>query len=58
MSVEDEEKNRVTMKIDITKAEEDKYVVQATKLLGDRFQYNDLFKELKGYFGGHVNAKA
>lgn len=46
------------MKIDITKAEEDKYVVQATKLLGDRFQYNDLFKELKGYFGGHVNAKA
>ena len=58
MSCADENNNKVTMKVDIMKVDDTKHVVQATKISGDRFQFNDLFKEMKGCFGGHVNAKA
>jgi serine/threonine protein kinase len=58
MSDSDEDKNKVTMKVDIMKVDSDKHAIQATKISGDRFQFNKLFKELKGFFGGHINAKA
>jgi serine/threonine protein kinase len=56
--ITDENDNKVLMQLNIQKVEEGKHVIEAMKLEGDRFQFNDTFKELKGYFGGHVNAKA
>lgn len=53
-----EDGNKVLLKVNVQKAGDDKHVIEAIKLGGDRFAFNDIFKELKGYFGGHVNAKA
>lgn len=54
LTVADESGNRVVMKINIQDAGEDTHVIEAVKMSGDRFQFNDIFKELKSYFGGHV----
>jgi serine/threonine protein kinase len=58
MTIADDTENKVQIQVNIMKAGEDKHVVEAVKLAGDRLQFNDTFKELKSYFGGHVNAKA
>jgi serine/threonine protein kinase len=57
MSVADENENRVKMQVNILDAGEGKHVVEAVKISGDRFQFNDIFKEMKSFFAGHVNAK-
>ena len=36
--------------------EEEKYWVELIQEQGSRLSFNKLFKTLKGYFGGHVNA--
>merc|ERR1711964_888136 len=57
MSVADENENRVKMQVNILDAGEGKHVVEAVKISGDRFQFNDIFKEMKSFFAAHVNAK-
>lgn len=57
MSIANEKEERVKLSVNILKAGEDKHVIEAIKISGDRFQFNSTFKELKSYFGGHVNSK-
>jgi len=59
MSIADETEGfgKLLMQVNILKADEDKHVVEAIKIDGDRFFFNKIYKELKQYFGGHVNAK-
>lgn len=57
MSVADENENRVKMQVNILDAGEGRHCVEAVKVSGDRFQFNDIFKEMKSFFAGHVNAK-
>jgi serine/threonine protein kinase len=57
MSVADETENRVKVQINILDAGEGKHCVETIKLSGDRFQFNDIFREMKSFFAGHVNAK-
>jgi serine/threonine protein kinase len=57
MSVADENENRVKMQVNILDAGEGKHCIEAVKISGDRFQFNDIFKEMKSFFAGHVNAK-
>lgn len=56
MNVADENENRVKVQINILNAGEDKHCIEAVKLSGDRFQFNDIYREMKSFFGGHVNS--
>lgn len=58
MTIADENGNRVKVQVNIQNAGDDKHVIEAVKIAGDRLQFNEIFKEMKSYFGGHVNAKA
>jgi serine/threonine protein kinase len=58
MTIDDESNNKVRAQVSIQMADDSKHIVEATKLSGDRFQFNDIYKKIKGYYGGHVNAKA
>ena len=58
MTIDDENNNKVRAQVSIQKVDENKHIVETTKLSGDRFQFNDIYKKIKGYFGGHVNSKA
>lgn len=55
ITLSNEEGEKVEMQVNIQKYGPDKHVVEATKVSGDRFQFNDCFKNLKSFFGGHVN---
>lgn len=57
MSIANEKEERIKLNVNILKAGEGKHVVEAVKISGDRFQFNSTYKELKSYFGGHVNSK-
>lgn len=54
----DDESSKVRIQVNIQKIDDTKHIIEATKLSGDRFQFNDIYKNIKSYFGGHVNAKA
>lgn len=56
MNVADEKENRVRFQVNILNAGDDKHCIESVKLSGDRFQFNDLYKEMKSFFGGHINA--
>jgi len=58
MTIADDNHNKVRLQINIQKVDDTKHVVEAVKISGDRFQFNDIYTEMKGSFGGHVNAKA
>lgn len=58
MTIDDENNSKVRTQVSIQKVDDSKHVVEARKLSGDRFQFNDIYKKIKSYFGGHVNAKA
>lgn len=58
MTIDDENQNKVRAQVNIQKVDEEKHIIEVTKLSGDRFQFNQIYKELKSYFGGHVNTKA
>lgn len=58
MTIDDENQNQVRAQVNIQKTEEEKHIIEVTKLAGDRFQFNQIYKELKAFFGGHANAKA
>lgn len=49
-------KNQIVMQVNILKGEGDFHVIEAVKLKGDRLSFNNTFKELKSFFGGHVCA--
>lgn len=55
MNVADESENRVRVQVNILSMGEDKHCIEAVKLSGDRFQFNDIYKEMKSFFGGHAN---
>jgi hypothetical protein len=57
MSIANEKEERVKLTVNILNAGEHKHSVEAIKISGDRFQFNSIYKELKSYFGGHVNSK-
>lgn len=43
--------------INILKVEDqDKYCVEGVVLKGDTFEFTDVFKQMKAFFGGHANA--
>lgn len=43
--------------INILKVEDqDKYCIEGTLLQGDIFEFTEIFKKMKAYFGGHANA--
>ena len=56
INIFDEQDNKVWMKANIQKFEKDKHIIDRTKISGDRFHFNKVFKELKGFYGGNVNA--
>lgn len=58
MTIADENEEKVNFRVNILNAGDGKHAVEAVKLGGDRFQFNGIFKEMKSFFGGHVNAKA
>ena len=56
MNDADEKDNRIRVQVNILNCGSGKHCIEAVKLSGDRFQFNDIYKELKSFFGGHVNA--
>ena len=56
VNISDEQDNKVCMQVNIQKFEEDKHIIECVKITGDRFHFNKIFKELKGFYGGHVNS--
>mmetsp|Transcript_11913 Transcript_11913/g.11905 ORF Transcript_11913/g.11905 Transcript_11913/m.11905 type:complete len:451 (-) Transcript_11913:48-1400(-) len=58
MNIADESEQRVKLQINIMSSGENKHCIEAVKLAGDRFQFNDIYKEIKGFFGGHINTTA
>ncbi len=55
MNIADDNEQRVRLQVSIMDAGDDKHCIEAIKLIGDRFQFNDIYKEIKSFFGGHVN---
>ena len=52
-----ENEEALSMRVSILKVPgQDKYCVEATQEEGNRMYFNKMFKNMKGYFGGHVNA--
>lgn len=52
-----EEDTKVTFMVNILKVEgENKHCIEAVKLNGDRFVFNDIYNKMKSFFGGHSNA--
>ena len=56
IKISDEQDNKVWMQVNIQKFEGDKHIIECTKISEDRFHFNKVFKELKGFYGGNVNA--
>ena len=56
INISDEQDNMVWMQVNIQKFEDDKHIIECTKISWDRFHFNKVFKELKGFYGGNVNA--
>ena len=56
INISEEQDNKVWMQVNIQKFEDDKHIIEYTKISGDRFHFNKVFKELKGFYGGNVNA--
>lgn len=55
MNIADENEQRVKLKVTILNAGDDKHCIESIKMAGDRFQFNDIYKEVKSFFGGHIN---
>ena len=52
-----EEVHTISLSVNILKVDgENKYWVEVIKNSGDRFAFNGVYKNLKEFFGGHVNA--
>lgn len=47
---------KVEMTVNILKADDGKYCVEAVKNSGDRFVFNDIYNKMKQFFGGLSNA--
>lgn len=55
---EESEIEKLIYDVNILKVEDrELYCVEAIKIAGDDIQFNQQYNKLKGYFGGHVNAK-
>jgi len=52
----DEKDNRIRVQVNILNFGSGKHFIETVKLSGDRSQFNDNCKELKSFFGGHVNS--
>lgn len=52
-----EQQNPIQFMINILKVEgEDKHCVEGVILKGDTFEFTEVFKQMKAFFGGHANA--
>ena len=48
----------VEIRVNILKAEDSKYCVEVIKESGDRFEFDQIYRSIRDFYGGLVNAKA
>ena len=52
-----EEETKLQMEVDILKVpDQEKYCIEVSRKNGDIFLFNKIYKQLKQFYGGHVNA--
>ena len=50
---------QICLRVNILKVDEDssKHCVEVIKEFGDRFEFDEIFKNIREFFGGYANAK-